>query len=101
MLLPHRQVVGEDPRQCIYLAHLSEIKGLEFRTIHLALMQNIYKLREHQKRIAYTAVTRARTTVSVYYSGKIPGYLEQAKVALEPPARKPPLADLFPKKRGG
>lgn len=100
-VLPHRQAGSEDSSQQIYIANLVEIKGLEFRAIHLGLMQHLYKLGENQKRIAYTAVTRAKTTVSIYFAGKLPGYLEQAQVAIEPPKPKPPLADLFPKERGG
>ncbi len=98
LILPHRKSGSDDPNQRIYIAHLREIKGLEFRTIHLGLMQHLYKLRENQKRIAYTAITRAKTTVSIYFTGKIPGYLEQAQVAIEAPKPKPPLKDLFPKK---
>lgn len=97
-VLPHRRSGSDDPEQRIYVANLTEIKGLEFRTAHLALMQHLYKLKEHQKRIAYTAMTRAKTTLSIYFSGKIPGYLEQARVAVEPPKPKPQLQDLFPKK---
>lgn len=96
-ILPHRISGSNDPSQTIYIAHLREIKGLEFRTIHLALMQFLYRLGENQKRIAYTAITRAMTTVSLYYCNGIPGYLEQAKVAVEPPRPIPPLEDLFPK----
>jgi superfamily I DNA/RNA helicase len=101
LILPHRQSGSDDPNQRIYIAHLREIKGLEFRTIHLALMQHLYKLRENQKRIAFTAITRAKTTVSIYFAGGIPGYLEQAKVTIEPPKSKPPMEDLFPKKPKG
>jgi hypothetical protein len=61
-------------------------------------MQHLHKLGENQKRIAYTAITRAKTTVSIYFTGKIPGYLEEAQVAIEPPKPKPALKDLFPKK---
>ena len=101
LILPPRSSGSADPDQRIYIAHLTEIKGLEFRTIHLGLMQNLSRLGENQKRIAYTAITRAKTTVSVYFTGKIPGYLEQAQVAVEPPKPKPSLEDLFPKKRKG
>lgn len=98
-VLPHRESGSDDVNQQIYVAHLREIKGLEFRTVHLALMENLHKLGENQKRIAYTAMTRGKTTLSIYYTGKIPGYLEQAKVAVEPPKPKPQLKDLFPKKQ--
>jgi superfamily I DNA/RNA helicase len=98
-VLPHRRS-GGTPLQRIYIAHLTEIKGLEFRTIHLGLMQHLHRLGENQKRIAYTAITRAKTTVSIYFSGRIPGYLEQAQAEIEPPKPKPSLVDLFPKKKG-
>jgi len=101
LVLPHRNSGSDDPNQQIYVAHATEIKGLEFRTIHLALMQHLHKLGKNQKRIAYTAITRAKTTVSVYFTGRIPGYLEQAQVEVEPPRPRPALADLFPKKRKG
>lgn len=97
-VLPHRESGSLDPQQRIYIAHLTEIKGLEFRTMHLALLQHLHKLRSHQKRIAFTAVTRGKTTVTLYYTGTIPGYLEQAQVLVEPPKPKPPIEDLFPKK---
>ena len=99
LILPHRRSGSDDPDQRIYVAHLLEIKGLEFRTIHLALMQYIYRLGENQKRIAYTAITRGKTTTSVYFTGKIPGYIEQAQVMVEPPKPRPPLKDLFPNKK--
>jgi len=99
-ILPHRQAGSDEPKQQIYIAHLTEIKGLEFRAVHLGLMQHLYRLRSNQKLIAYTAVTRGKTTVRIYYTGNIPGYMEEAKAAIEPPRPTPPLADLFPKKRG-
>jgi superfamily I DNA/RNA helicase len=101
LVLPHRESGSSDPNQRIYIAHLLEIKGLEFRTVHLGLMQHLHKLRENQKRIAYTAMTRAKTTLSIYFTGKIPGYLEQAQVAVEVPKPKPQLKDLFPKRSKG
>lgn len=98
-ILSHRKSGSDDPEQRIYIAHITEIKGLEFRTIHLALMQHLYRLGQNQKRIAYTAITRAKTTVSIYFTGRIPGYLEQARATVEPPQEKPALSDLFPKRK--
>lgn len=97
-LLPHRESGSDNTKQQIYVAHMREIKGLEFRTVHLVFMEHLSKLGENQKRIAYTAMTRGKTTLSVYYAGRIPGYLEQAKVAVEPPKPKPQIKDLFTKK---
>jgi len=99
-LLPHRETGTGDPDQRIYVANLYEVKGLEFRTIHLGLMQHVGKLRENQKRITYTAMTRGKTTLSIYYTGSIPGYLEQAEAVTQAPKPAPDLKDLFPKKKG-
>lgn len=74
-----------------------EIKGLEFRTVHLGLMQHLWRLGDTQKRVAFTAMTRAKTSLSVYFTGKIPGYLEAAQATVEPPKNAPDLASLFPK----
>ena len=102
MVLPHRVSGTDDPGQRIYVANLLEIKGLEFRTVHLGMMQHLHRLGPNQKRIAYTAMTRAKTSLSVYFTGSIPGYLEQAQAAIEPPKPLPDPADLFPrgKKKG-
>ncbi len=97
-LLPHRESGSDEAERLIYISHLQDIKGLEFRAMHLGLMQHLSRLGENQKRIAYTAITRAKTTLSIYSDGNIPGYLEKARVAVEPPKSKPDLADLFPKK---
>jgi superfamily I DNA/RNA helicase len=96
-LLPHRACGTDDPAQRIYVANLMEIKGLEFRAVHLGMMQHLHRLGENQKRIAYTAITRAKTSLCVYFWGKIPGYLEQAQATIEPPKPLPDLADLFPR----
>jgi len=63
-------------------------------------MQHVGKLRENQKRITYTAMTRGKTTLSIYYTGSIPGYLEQAEAVTQAPKPAPDLKDLFPKKKG-
>jgi hypothetical protein len=99
-ILPAHCTGTANPQQRVYVANLLEIKGLEFRTIHLALMQHVYRLGKNQKRISYTAITRGKTTVSIYFTGAIPGYLEQAQVTVEPPRPRPSLEDLFPGKKG-
>lgn len=97
-LLPNRESGSDDPRRRVYVAHLLEVKGLEFRAAHLGLMESLSRLGPNQKRIAYTAITRAKTSLSIYHSGTIPGYLEQARVAVQAPVPKPALEDLFPGK---
>lgn len=73
-------------------------KGLEFRALHLLCMDSIKKF-PTQKKMTYTAVTRAKTTLSIYSAGSLPGYLEKGLVAADggKPAKKVSLAELFGK----
>ena len=73
-------------------------KGLEFRALHLLCMDSIKKFAA-QKKMTYTAVTRAKTTLSIYSAGSLPGYLEKGLVAADggKPAKKVGLAELFGK----
>jgi DNA helicase IV len=70
-------------------------KGWEFRAVHVAGCEALYKMGPMQKRLAYTAVLRGRTSVSIYFSGSLPGYLESALAQLEPPKADPGLGELF------
>ena len=48
--------------------------------------------------MAFTGVTRAKTSLSLYYSGDIPGYLEGALNVLQPLPDLPDLGDVFGRK---
>jgi superfamily I DNA/RNA helicase len=81
-----------DTRICLCTVHGA--KGLEFRAAHLAGTDGLSKFRDRQRRMAYTAVTRAKTSLSIYDSGKLPAYVEGALAAIAPRS-KPKLEDLF------
>jgi ATP-dependent exoDNAse (exonuclease V) alpha subunit len=49
----------------------------------LQTFENISKFQDRQKRIAYTAITRAKTTLSVYHSEDMPGYIESAFASIQ------------------
>lgn len=70
-------------------------KGWEFRAVHIAGCESLYKMGPTQKRLAYTGVLRAKTSVTIYYTGKIPGYLESAVASINPPTAEPEFSDLF------
>lgn len=72
-------------------------KGLEFRSVHIAGCEALYKMGSIQKRLAYTAVLRGRTSANIYYSGSIPGYLESAVARLSAPKPDPLFSTLFGK----
>jgi hypothetical protein len=44
------------------------------------------------------AVTRCKTTLSIYYSDDLPGYFERALTHLEPAPDLPKIKDLFGKR---
>jgi DNA helicase IV len=72
-------------------------KGVEFRGVHLAACESLKRFRL-QRNISYMAVTRCKTTLSIYYSGDLPGYFEKALAHLEPARDLPKIRDTFGRK---
>lgn len=97
-LIEDTELASAGPEKCIYIGTLHDIKGLEFRALHLASMHTIAKLREVQKRVAFTSVTRAKTSLAIYHLKRLPAYLEQAKATVQPEQKTAALDDLFPLK---
>lgn len=78
----------------VIVASIHGAKGLEFRAVHLIGMDFVKKFRL-QKRMCYTAVTRCKTSLSIYHDEALPGYLEKGLQACLAPPVKPSLDDLF------
>ncbi|RMO89877.1 DNA/RNA helicase, superfamily I [Pseudomonas syringae pv. tagetis] len=74
---------------------LHSSKGWEFRSVHIGGCEALPQMRATQKRLTYTGILRGKTSVSLYYSGSIPGYLESALRVLSPPAADPSFDNLF------
>ncbi|WP_180124903.1 UvrD-helicase domain-containing protein [Rhodoferax sp. BLA1] len=70
-------------------------KGWEFRAVHIGGCEALYRMGATQKRLVYTGVLRAKTSVSLYYTGSVPGYLDSAVALLSPPPDDTELSDLF------
>ena len=70
-------------------------KGLEFRAVHIGGCEALYRMGPTQKRLAYTAILRGRTAATLYYTDRVPGYLESAIAQLEAPKPDPRLEELF------
>jgi superfamily I DNA/RNA helicase len=77
---------------CICTIHGA--KGLEFRAVHLLDAESMRKS-PLNRNIAYTAVTRAKTSLSIYHSKPLPGYLESALSAVRGPVKIAKLEELF------
>lgn len=72
-------------------------KGLEFRAVHLPSFEE-NKGRE-QRNLAYTAVTRAKTSLDIYHEGPFAGWLEEAMQDEDAVADEPDWGALFGKKK--
>lgn len=79
----------------IWIDTMHKAKGWEFRAVHLGGCEVLYRMGAIQKRLIYTALLRGKTSVRLYYSGRIPGYLEAALSVLEPPRADPAFDELF------
>lgn len=70
-------------------------KGLEFRALHLACCDEL-KAFKNNRRVIFTAVTRAKTVLSVYYTNDLHGYFDMALHKLDDtPKKTPTLEDVF------
>lgn len=67
-----------DSKCAVWIATMAAAKGLEFRAVHIAGLDHLSSMRGAQRRLIFTAVTRAKTAISTYHEKKIPGYLESA-----------------------
>lgn len=89
-----RMQFEHDKPICVCTVHSS--KGLEFRALHIANCEDFGTWSNHRN-LTYTAVTRAKTSLALYHSGELEGYLKQALLELSPKPKPPKLADLFTK----
>ncbi len=85
-----------EPGKRVIITTLNSAKGLEFRAVHLLGLENLFKMGSQQKNLAYTGVTRAKTSLRIYYNKSVPPYLAKGLAAVDDaPAADPALDDLF------
>lgn len=82
----------------IFISTLHAAKGLECRALHLIGCGN-FRGRPLPRSLVFTAVTRAKTSLDLYYSSPLLGFLEQAITTLNPQTTVPNLPDLFSKEQ--
>jgi superfamily I DNA/RNA helicase len=83
-----------DPERPICVSTLHSAKGLEFRALHFAACETLRKFGPN-RHMAFTGVTRAKTSLSLYYSADLLPYLEGAIAALFPRKNLPNIAEAF------
>lgn len=79
----------------VYCLTLHASKGWEFTSVHIGGCESISKMGAVQKRLLYTGILRGRTSVNLYYTGSMPGYVGSALRVQSPPAAEPEFASLF------
>lgn len=84
-----------DPDRRVLVGTIHGAKGLEFRALHLLATEGIGAFPRNRARIAYTAVTRAKTSLAIYRNGDLIGPLENGLAAIAPPPSRVDLDDLF------
>nr|WP_255632028.1 ATP-binding domain-containing protein [Rhodoferax sp. U2-2l] len=86
-----------DPTFPIWLSTLTAAKGLEFRALHIAGLDYLCRMGGVQKKLIYTGITRAKTSLTMYWHKSIPGYLESAIQNASPPKAPVTKKQLFGK----
>ena len=83
------------PERQVVVSTTNGAKGLEFRAVHMLAADNLKRF-PTQRNLTYTAVTRTKTSLSVYHQENLAGYFEKGLRACEPakPA-EPSLDELF------
>jgi len=76
--------------RAVHALTIHSAKGTEFRALHIFAAED-FKYPLHKRELLYTAVTRAKTSLSVHYTGKICAPLDSA---MAKPA-DPNIDDLF------
>ena len=84
--------LDQEVRICVSTIHAA--KGLEFRALHV-LSCDKFKGRPLPRSLSFTAVTRAKTSLDLYYSDSLLGFIEEAISSIQPPREMPQLSDLF------
>lgn len=86
---------GLPEKNRILCCTLHSSKGWEFRSVHIGGCEVLHQMRATQKRLAYTGILRGKTSVTLYFSGNMPGYLESALRTVSPPLPDPEFSSLF------
>ncbi|MDR7867748.1 MAG: UvrD-helicase domain-containing protein [Sporomusaceae bacterium] len=85
------------PDKPILMSTFHGIKGLEVRSLHMAGCNYLNKFK-FNRNMTYTAVTRAKTSLSIYYEKDLIGYFEASLASLNPHPDLPNLQDVFGRK---
>lgn len=86
-----------DSGHSICISTLHGAKGLEFRALHLVACDTLRNFHWNNRNMAFTGVTRAKTSLSIYHIDSLHGYFERALAALFPRSDCPDISEAFGK----
>ena len=66
-------------RICVTTIHSA--KGLEFRALNIVYAEGLRRFQAQQRKLSYVAVTRAKTSLTVYHENPLPGFFKEALAA--------------------
>jgi superfamily I DNA/RNA helicase len=92
---PNAGYVPFDSQRPICLSTLHSAKGLEFRALHMVACDTLKKFPQNNRNMTFTGVTRAKTSLSLYYIDDLYGYFERALTVLSPRLDLPTISEVF------
>jgi superfamily I DNA/RNA helicase len=82
-----------DPKLPVWVSTIHSAKGLEFRSVHLLDSEKTANFNAHARRLAFTAVTRAKTALIIYHEKELLPFFAAALATKND--KKIVLKDLF------
>lgn len=67
-----------DPALPVWVSTVHSSKGLEFRCVHVVAADMLAGFREHERRVVFTAVTRAKTALNIYHHKPLHAFFASA-----------------------
>jgi superfamily I DNA/RNA helicase len=67
-----------DSTMPVWVSTVHSSKGLEFRAVHLIAADQYAVFHEHERRVAFTAVTRAKTALTIYHEQPLHAFFASA-----------------------
>jgi superfamily I DNA/RNA helicase len=88
-----------DPDRVICVSTIHGAKGLEFTALHMLACETFHSFPKINRNLTFTGITRAKTSLSLYYTGDLYAYLESALAALFPKSTKTDISELFTRRK--
>lgn len=88
-----------DPERVICVSTIHGAKGLEFRALHILACETFRAFPKINRNLTFTGITRAKTSLSLYYTGDLYGYFQSALAALFPRLEETDISELFGRRK--